>query len=306
MTEPGTTTEPAPTGGRLLLLTLLLAAIATAVFYFSARRDADGADQSHAAIVSALENSRRTADAERVRTACAGRAAGSCACRQEAAARALDRDLHAEAVAVLAGDPKCASPGLEAEALARSNRADEAITLAGEVLAAAPTDGHAAYALAHAHYSKGDAARALEAARRAVEARRGAPAHLLAGLIAYHANDLTAAKHEFDRMLALDPDDVDAHYNLAVVAGRENRYRDSREGYLRVLRLSPRHFDARHNLALLTHWAGATTEAKHHLEKLEAVADKDDERVTRLRAALAAPPQGVPAAAQGQVEGGAR
>jgi tetratricopeptide (TPR) repeat protein len=246
-------------------------------------------------ILSALENSRRMADAERVRRACEGGALRSCACRQEAAHRALDRNLHAEAQAVLLGDAECdqqpTTRGLLAEVLARSERSDDAIAKANETLGADPNQRFATYALAHAGYAKGEIARAADEARRAIERGRGAPAHLLLGLIAYRAGNLAAARAEFEQMLVDNAEDVDALYNLAVIAGRQNRYRDAREGYLNVLELDPGHLDARYNLGLLTHSVGASAEAEHHLQKLEAIAPSDDHRVANLRAVLATRPQ---------------
>jgi tetratricopeptide (TPR) repeat protein len=265
--------------------------VAAASYHASSRQAAEPAP--YAPIVSALENSRRMADAERVRTACEGVAGASCACRQEAAERALDKNLHAEAQAVLAGDPECerqaATRGLAAEALARADRTGEAIAQANQALGMEPDQRFATYALAHASYAKGDVARAAQEARRAIERGRGAPAHLLLGLIAYRGGELDSARAEFEKMLAANAEDVDALYNLGVVAARQDRYRDAREGHLQVLRLEPRHLDARYDLGLLTHSAGAGSEARHHLQKLEAIAPKDDPRVASLRATLAAP-----------------
>jgi cytochrome c-type biogenesis protein CcmH/NrfG len=65
-----------------------------------------------------------------------------------------------------------------------------------------------------------------------------------------------------------------------------------------VLRLDPNHFEARHNLVLLTHWAGAKAEAQHHLQKLEATADKNDERLALLKVSLSSA-QTPPAQADG-------
>jgi tetratricopeptide (TPR) repeat protein len=278
------------------------------IAYFVSSRSGARPPGPEAAIISTLENSRRTGDAERVRQACAGGLAGSCACRQEAAHRALDRNLHAEARAVLAGDAECEASaigkGLVSEALARADKPDEAIAKAMDTLAADANEKFASYALAHAHYAKGDIMKAMEQAKLAVDRGRGSPAHLLLGLIAFRANDFVTAKVEFDKMLGDNPDDIDAHYNLAVLAARQDRYRDAREGYLKVLTLDPRHLDARYNLGLLTHSAGATMEAQHHLQKLEAIAEKGDSRVTNLRATLAKPGAAGPGMAQGQLDGG--
>lgn len=282
----------------ILALVALIAAVAYAV---SSRPPAEIGDGAPAKVISALENARRPADAERVRQACAGAAANGCECSKEAARRALDRDLHAEALTVLSRDPSCA-PGAQAEALARAGRSVEAIAQATPL--AASGDPFASYALAHARYAQGDVVEAAAHAAQAAARGRGAPARLLLGLIAFRSGDLTRAREEFSQMLASDADDVDALYNLAVVAGAQNRYRDAREGYLRVLKLDPRHLDARYNLGLLTHSAGASLEAQHHLQKLERTAAAGDPRVVRLRQALAAPAPDPRTTVAGRVDGG--
>jgi tetratricopeptide (TPR) repeat protein len=216
--------------------------------------------------------------------------------------------MHAEVQTLLSADAACAdSPrgkGQSAEALTRAGKHDEAIARAKEALATDPNEPFATYALAHAAYAKGDVAQAVEQAKLAVDRQRGAPAHLLLGLIAFRANDFGSAKAGFEKMLAQNPDDTDAHFNLAVLAARQNRYRDAREGYLKVLSLDPKHLDARYNLGLLTAGAGATMEAQHHLQKLEAIAPKDDPRVTSLRATLARPAAPSPGTVSGQLDGG--
>jgi tetratricopeptide (TPR) repeat protein len=208
--------------------------------------------------------------------------------------QALDRDRHAEALALLDGaDRSCRKRatlrGMRAEALVRANRTGEALQAAREVLKSEPEEKHAVYTLAHAAWVAGEVDRAHEQARVAVGLGRRAPAHLLLGLIANSRNDLPQAKSEFDAMLRQDANDLTALFNLAFVDQRMNRYRNAREGYLKVLRLDPKHLDARHNLVLLTLGAGARAEAEHHLRKLAEVAP-GDERVARLRAALAAAP----------------
>ncbi len=67
---------------------------------------------------------------------------------------------------------------------------------------------------------------------------------------------------------------------------------DAREAYLKVIQLDPMNLDARFNLGLLAHSIGADDEARHHLEKLKAMAPQD-EWVARLTLTLNAPnPQG--------------
>ena len=84
-------------------------------------------------------------------------------------------------------------------------------------------------------------------------------------------------------MLHDAPNDVPALYDLALVDQTENRYHAAREGYLRVLRLEPRNLDARYNLAVLTQSIGARAEAQHHVAEFEKVAPPGDTRAVALK-----------------------
>jgi tetratricopeptide (TPR) repeat protein len=137
-------------------------------------------------------------------------------------------------------------------------------------------------------YRSSALAEAMGQARRAVDAGRGATAHLLAGLIAYAQNDLDLSAKEFRAMLETEPDDLDALFNLALVAQRQNRYTEARELYLKVANLDPTHKNSRYNLAIMAHSIGANDEANHHLAKFESIAP-GDERLPKLKALLASP-----------------
>jgi len=292
---PTKTVEPA-SGGQGTLIALVVAGLAVAlgvVFYLRSGRT-DGARPAGQTgdVVAKLEAAGRSLGAKNVREACSG--GMTCACRQATAHAALDADFHAEASAALAGDPACAkdpkSQGMEAEALARAGKQDEALAKANEVLKASSEDAFATYALAHAAWSKGDAPAAVQEATNAIRRGRGAPAHLLVSLTHFHAKGYDAAKAELEQMLKLDPNDIDALYNLALIAQLQNRYRDAREGYLKVLAIAPKHADSRYNLGVMTHSVGALQETQHNLERLKEIVPADDERVKKLETLLAGPP----------------
>jgi tetratricopeptide (TPR) repeat protein len=158
----------------------------------------------------------------------------------------------------------------------------------GVALARSGTGAHAAQARALAAYRSGTWPVALAEAETASGAGRGAPAHFLSGLVRYQMGDLPGARTQFQAALAAEPDDVNALYNLALVADKQDRYGEARTAYLRVLALDPKHKQARHNLGVMAHAIGAESEAKHHLEKLAAVAPGDP-LVADLRQVLATP-----------------
>jgi Tfp pilus assembly protein PilF len=255
------------------------------------RRSEAVARELYAPVTSALVARGRGEEARRIEADCGPRS--DCGCVRTAARLGLDRDLGEPVLGLLRTQPPSCRPGtlgLEAEALVRARQSDQARPLIERALGAEPNDPYATYAKAQAAYVAGDLGAAETGARQAAARGRGAPAHLLLGLVALRRGDLGAARGEFDEILKTDPNDIGARYNLALVAQKQNRYRDAREGYLAVLRASPRELDARYNLALLVHSAGAELEARHHLEKFKAVAPPGDARVRQLEQLLAAPP----------------
>jgi Tfp pilus assembly protein PilF len=248
------------------------------------------ARELYAPLTSALVARGRGEDARRIEADC-GSGAG-CGCVRTAAHLGLDRDLGEPVLGLLQAQPSSCRPGtlgLEAEALVRARQLGQARPLIERALGAEPNDPFATYARAQAAYMAGDLGAAETGARQAATHGRGAPAHLLLGLVALGRADLGTARGEFEEILKTDPSDVGARYNLALVAQKQNRYRDAREGYLAVLRASPGELDARYNLALLVHSAGADLEARHHLEKFKAVAPPGDVRVRQLEQLLSAP-----------------
>ncbi|HWP09633.1 MAG TPA: tetratricopeptide repeat protein, partial [Polyangiaceae bacterium] len=151
-------------------------------------------------------------------------------------------------------------------------------------------DPHALCALGLGSYQAGALPVAVELLERAVKAGAGDGARTVLGLARYSLNDLAGARSAFQAILANEAQDIDATYNLALVAQKQDRYGEARRLYLTVLRANPKHRQARYNLALLAHSIGAQEEAQHHLALLEQVAP-GDQMVVTLREALARPPE---------------
>lgn len=208
-----------------------------------------------------------------------------CACRKRALLGAFERPVDLGAAAELArqSEGECAElVGSMAEALARLGRAEEATAAALEALARAPRSAYAAYAQALTLYRRNQRETAREAANRAASFGRGAAADVLLGMIEYDAKNFDEAAKLFTRAMKADPTNSDAVFNLGVLHQRRNEYRLARESYLKTLALNPAYHDARYNLAILTLGVGATSEARHHFEKLKASAGPNDPRVSRL------------------------
>jgi tetratricopeptide (TPR) repeat protein len=258
---------------------------------FAASHRQNGYDAQ--SIVEALQKKGRASDADSVKVACSSREHSICECAASAAPIALSQDLGVQSLELLkAALSDCsANPllrGLQSEALARTGHPDEALTEAVTVLRETAQSPYATYAMAQAHFSKGDLVQARNEATQAVQNGRGTPAYLLLGLIDFRNNDIQGALAEFEKLLSIDPKDVAGNFNRAFMLHRLNRYHDAREAYLAVIQLDPMNLDARFNLGLLAHSIGADDEARHHLEKLSALAPQDV-RVAQLTLALNAP-----------------
>jgi tetratricopeptide (TPR) repeat protein len=139
---------------------------------------------------------------------------------------------------------------------------------------AAPAAPSGDAAEAEAHYLR---ALEYEAAGRNVEAREevdhaialgaGRDAKLLAAKLAILREDLAGATALLEPLVAADPKDATAQYNLGLIAQRKGEYNRSRTAYLAALRADPNHAASRFNLAVLTWDAGVKEEAQHHARK---------------------------------------
>jgi len=68
-------------------------------------------------------------------------------------------------------------------------------------------------------------------------------------------------------IVAADPTDAEALYDLALIADKRGDYNGARSGYLAALRYDSTLADARYNLVMLTQKRGVFEEAKHHAKK---------------------------------------
>jgi tetratricopeptide (TPR) repeat protein len=241
------------------------------------------------AVKAALERAKRPNRIAALERAC-GRA--DCECAAVAAREGVDADPKAvvelfEAVRV----PCEATPlprGLHAEALVRDGQDAEGRREAEQVLRQNPRDPYALYAMALIHQRAGQSVQALSSLQEAIDGGRGGTAYLLQGLAYFQMNRFDEAKQAFKAALALEPEDVDALYNLAVTAHKQRRFHEARETYIKVTRADPAHTSARYNLGLLAQTLGSLDEARHHLAKLEQIAPGDP-LVEKLRATLSTP-----------------
>jgi tetratricopeptide (TPR) repeat protein len=216
---------------------------------------------------------------------CSGALAQDCTCRKAAVLGAFERVAELASATELAkqSEATCAElVGLVAEGLARLGRVEEATAAARDALSRAPRSAYAAYAEALALYRSNRRDAAREAAQRATSFGRGATADVLLGMIEYEAKNFDEAARMFERAMKADPKNGDAVFNMGVLHQRRNEYRLAREAYLKALALNPSYHDARYNLAILTLGVGATSEARHHFEKLKSSAGPNDPRVSRL------------------------
>jgi len=221
--------------------------------------------------------------------ACARARPTACRCADREIEEALDLGRYDDAIATLDASPACEpaprEKGMRAEALSGQSRGADALALATDALKHDPKERHALLASARSLYLAGALGPAKTYAQDAVAEGRGAIANLLLGLVLFAENDLAGAAAQFSEVLAKDPLNVAATFDLALVAHKNNRNREAREGYLRTLTLDPKNADARYNLAILTHENGFDDESSHHLDELSRIAPADP-RIAPLRRAL--------------------
>ena len=250
-----------------------------------------GDEDAAMAVAATLRRQQDDAGAATVVASCATANPAACACARDAAHLALKNQRFSEVVAIAARarcDGDLELEGLAAEAQVTTGDLTTGLPRVGAVLARDPRNANALYAKALASNAVEALPDAEIYARQAIDAGRGRDAQLLLGLVLMKKGDLQGASAQFGALVALDPNDAKARYDLALCADRFDRYGEAREGYLAALRLDPTLVDARYNLALLTHRFGADDEARHHLARLLEMAPRDP-RIPALQQALGAP-----------------
>lgn len=185
------------------------------------------------------------------------RAGDPCRCAIDRGSELLTASFPERALQVTSRAPaSCTSPTLLAvrsEALAAVERGEEASSLASSVLTSEPQNRFARRALA---------------------------------ITAIHAKDFASADTTLKKLVEEDAKDADSLYYLALSQRKRDRYNGAREGFLAVLRLNPQHVDARYQLVTLTAAAGAAQEAEHDYQALLQIAPAGDPRVVAARTAL--------------------
>lgn len=191
------------------------------------------------------------------------RAADPCRCATDRGVELLAASFPERAVQVVSRAPaSCSSPTLlavRAESLAAIERCEEASKLAATVLSTEPQNRFARRAQA---------------------------------IAAIHSKDFASADAALTKLVAEDPKDSDSLFYLALSQRKRDRFNGAREGFLRVLKLDPQHIDARFNLVTLTAAAGAAQEAEHDYQELLKIAPVGDARLIAARAALNKSDQG--------------
>jgi len=220
--------------------------------------------------------------------ACVSANADACGCALPLLDAALERGAYAEAGGILVrAAPRCReaprASGMLAEALAGGGELAAARQAADIALAKDRSDPHALYAKALLAEQDADLTLARHLLERAITAGRGGRARVDLGALLFKSGELAGARRLFEATLHDDPNDVPALYDLALVDQTENHYHPAREGYLKVLRLDPKNLDARYNLAVLTQAIGARSEAEHHVAEFEKAAAPGDTRLAALK-----------------------
>jgi tetratricopeptide (TPR) repeat protein len=224
---------------------------------------------------------------------CLGVSPGACAClarRAEVGLRTLASPQAIDgARAALDRCPQSiAARATLAEALALFGDAEQGEQEARAGLEKAE-DARLRYALGLALQRAGRLPEALDEARRALKLGGGRDAALLVGSLAITVGDLDTAVEALRPVVAADPGDAEAVYDLALVAHKRGDYNGARQGYLAALRANPRLAEARYNLVDLTLSRGAVDEARHHLERFVATFPDDARGAVLARRIAAAP-----------------
>jgi len=155
-------------------------------------------------------------------------------------------------------------------------RLEKALPFPGHYHAETPRRNFFTYGIAFVQHEYLDAA--LTCFERVVALDpNNAAAHYNIGTIYLNKQMLPEAHTSLERAVALDPNDVDALTNLGSVAGQLKEYDTAYRCFEAAVRLNPAHLIAMQNLVMLDRWKGRTDLAERHLERAIAASPNDPE-----------------------------
>jgi tetratricopeptide (TPR) repeat protein len=79
---------------------------------------------------------------------------------------------------------------------------------------------------------------------------------------------LNAAQSEFNKALALDPENVRAYANLGLIDYKRHQYAEARQHYLRAIEIDPHYWPVQQNMAALCYMTGDYSGAIQHSEQV--------------------------------------
>ena len=112
----------------------------------------------------------------------------------------------------------------------------------------------------------GVACRAQGPVARQNGARAGPPAAVAEGVAAFDRGDLAAARELFQKALAANPDDVEAHKYLGLIADQAGDLAEAERHFARAARLAPSSASARNNYGVILLRLGRAREAAAEFE----------------------------------------
>jgi tetratricopeptide (TPR) repeat protein len=233
------------------------------------RRDGEDAG-ALAALTKPLVDKRRFDDAGAVVAGCLEAHPAACACKVARAQIDLAARLPAALKDAHDAFDACKGPlprAVWAEALVADGHASTGAMEARRALEDGGPPARLHYVISDALSRQGKNDEALAEAQQAVDLGGGHDAELQLASVAIAANQLDKAKPLLQKLVAADPNDAIATYDLALVCDKRDDFNAARNGYLAALHIDPQLADARYNVALLTYRRGVYAEAEHHAQR---------------------------------------
>ena len=197
-----------------------------------------------------------------------------------------ETDRVSEAIELLRGLPSTSSQVQLALLLTETGKPNEAI----EIVKALPSDVDVLNAHGIALSELGRNEEAVQQFQRALAIDpNNAPAYQNLGIAALRGNDLQAAEEQLNRALALNPRLPLALNTLGVVFIRKNDPARAYEAWKRAFALDRRQYDALYNMALISAQRGDEANARRALEEFVRIAppSRYAKELARARGALA-------------------
>jgi predicted TPR repeat methyltransferase len=171
-----------------------------------------------------------------------------------------------------------------AQCMIETGECKAAINALENILEENPKNLDANYLIATAYVKLGDMQKALASYHKQIEVNPNLESYYNVGVILMNMNRFTESIHYFIESLAYNPDNIDAHMNLASIYLKRQEYEKARNHYYKAQSIDPKNKEIPHILSAITQDEVAQRAPDEYVQNLfDQYSDNYDQHLDYLK-----------------------